>query len=89
MPKQAHVDREKESNTGEEKTVLVGLIQKDQTSEQVAEYLDELAFLAETAGAVAVKRFTQKLPIPIAAPLLEKENWKRSKNMFPAGILTL
>jgi GTP-binding protein HflX len=42
----------------------VGLIQKDQTDAQVQEYLDELAFLSETAGAVAIKRFTQKLPHP-------------------------
>jgi GTP-binding protein HflX len=48
----------------EEKTVLVGLIQKEQTNEQVTEYLDELAFLSETAGAIAVKRFTQRLPHP-------------------------
>src|SRR4026209_1857611 len=45
----------------EEKAVLVGLIHKDQTETRVQEYLDELAFLAETAGAVAVKRFTQKM----------------------------
>jgi GTPase len=48
----------------EEKAVLVGLVHKDQTEPQVQEYLDELAFLAETAGAVAVKRFTQKLQHP-------------------------
>ncbi len=47
-----------------EKAVLVALVQKDQTDAQVTEYLDELAFLAETAGAVTVKRFTQKLPHP-------------------------
>ncbi len=41
--------------------MLVGVILKEQTDEQMQEYLDELAFLAETAGAVAVKRFTQKL----------------------------
>lgn len=44
-----------------ERAVLVGLIHKDQQEHQLNEYLDELAFLAETAGAVAVKRFTQKL----------------------------
>jgi len=44
-----------------ERAVLVGLIHKDQPEHQLNEYLDELAFLAETAGAVAVKRFTQKL----------------------------
>lgn len=47
----------------EEKAVLVGLVQKDQTEQQVTEYLDELAFLAETAGAVTVKRFTQNRSI--------------------------
>ncbi len=48
----------------EEKAVLVGLIHKEQTEQQVNEYLDELAFLAETAGAIAEKRFTQKLLHP-------------------------
>jgi GTP-binding protein HflX len=48
----------------EEQAVLVGLIHKTQTEEQVKEYLEELAFLAETAGATAVKRFMQKLPHP-------------------------
>lgn len=48
----------------EERAVLVGLVHKDQTEPQVQEYLDELAFLAETAGAVTVKRFTQKLQHP-------------------------
>ncbi|TCZ69625.1 GTPase HflX [Flaviaesturariibacter aridisoli] len=48
----------------EEKAVLVGVVQKEQTETQVTEYLDELAFLAETAGAVTVKRFVQKLARP-------------------------
>lgn len=48
----------------EEKALLVGLVHKDQTEQQVQEYLDELAFLAETAGAITIKRFTQKLPHP-------------------------
>lgn len=48
----------------EERAVLVGLVHKDQTEQQVQEYLDELSFLAETAGAVTVKRFTQKLQHP-------------------------
>lgn len=50
--------------TSEEKAVLVGLILKDQKEAQLMEYLDELAFLAETAGAVAVKSFFQKLAHP-------------------------
>lgn len=48
----------------EERAILVGLVHKEQTGEQLQEYLDELAFLAETAGAITVKRFTQKLPHP-------------------------
>src|SRR5271156_6770416 len=48
----------------EEKAVLVGLVHKEQTETQMKEYLAELAFLAETAGAVTVKTFIQKLPKP-------------------------
>ena len=48
----------------EERAILVGVVHKDQTEQAVHEYLDELAFLAETAGAVAVKKFIQKLPHP-------------------------
>jgi GTPase len=48
----------------EERAVLVGVVHKDQTEREVQEYLDELAFLAETAGAVAVKKFYQKLAHP-------------------------
>jgi len=48
----------------EERAILVGLVHKDQTEQQLQEYLDELAFLAETAGAITIKRFTQKLPHP-------------------------
>jgi GTP-binding protein HflX len=47
----------------EETCVLVGIIAPPVTDEQAHEYLDELEFLAETAGATAVKRFTQKLPM--------------------------
>lgn len=48
----------------EEHAILVGLIYKEQTEQMVTEYLDELEFLAETAGAITVKKFTQKLPHP-------------------------
>lgn len=44
--------------------VLVGLIYKEQTEARLNDYLDELSFLAETAGAKAIKRFIQKLPMP-------------------------
>ncbi len=55
---------ERKSIQKEEKAVLVGVVQPDQTLQQVEEYLEELAFLAETAGAVTVKKFIQKLPHP-------------------------
>lgn len=44
--------------------MLVGVVHKGQTDVQVTEYLDELTFLAETAGARPVKRFMQKLAHP-------------------------
>ena len=47
-----------------ETAVLVALITKTQDERKTEEYLDELAFLAETAGAVTVKRFTQRLDGP-------------------------
>lgn len=45
-----------------ETAILVGLITQTQDERRTKEYLDELEFLAETAGATVVKRFTQKLP---------------------------
>jgi GTP-binding protein HflX len=70
----------KNSIVKEEKAVLVGLIQKDQTETQVQEYLDELAFLAETAGAVTVKRFTQKLLHPDSKTFVGKGKLEEIKN---------
>ena len=45
-----------------ETAILVGLITQTQDERKTKEYLDELEFLAETAGAKVVKRFTQKIP---------------------------
>jgi len=47
-----------------EKAILVGLITRQQNEQKTKEYLDELAFLAETAGAEPVKRFVQRLDTP-------------------------
>jgi len=47
-----------------EKAILIGLITPDVTQEQAYEYLDELSFLAKTAGAEPVRNFTQKLKHP-------------------------
>lgn len=48
----------------QETAVLIGLIYQNQDIEKVNEYLDELAFLVDTAGGIAVKRFVQKLERP-------------------------
>ena len=47
-----------------ETAILVGLITQQQDEAKTKEYLDELEFLADTAGAVTVKRFTQKVQGP-------------------------
>lgn len=47
-----------------EKTVLVGIINSHQDTEKSKEYLDELAFLAYTAGGEVMQRFTQKIELP-------------------------
>lgn len=53
-----------------ETAVLVGVITQEQDEAKVGEYLDELAFLADTAGAVTVNRFTQKMDKPNGATFL-------------------
>ncbi|MDX2048970.1 MAG: GTPase HflX [Chitinophagaceae bacterium] len=63
-----------------EKAVLVGVVHKGQTETQVEEYLEELAFLAETAGAVTVKRFMQKLPHPDSRTYVGKGKLEEIKN---------
>lgn len=59
-------------NDQEQRAVLVGLVTGTQTEAQVTEYLDELAFLALTAGAHAEKKFIQKLPHPDARTFIGK-----------------
>lgn len=51
-------------NINLEKTVLVGVITKDQNEDKSKEYLDELEFLTYTAGGKVLKRFTQKIDVP-------------------------
>ena len=55
-----------------ETAILVGLITKNQNERKTNEYLDELEFLAETAGAVTVKRFTQKMDGPSSVSYVGK-----------------
>lgn len=64
----------------EENAVLVGVIGKDQTETQVNEYLDELAFLTETAGAITIRKFTQKLPHPDSRTYIGKGKLQEISN---------
>lgn len=64
----------------EEKAVLVGLVTKEQSEAQVKEYLEELAFLAETAGAIAVKSFYQKLSHPDSKTFIGKGKLEEIKD---------
>ena len=66
--------------TEEENAVLVGLMQKNQSEEQVDEYLNELAFLAETAGAKTLRRFTQRLPHPDSKTFIGKGKLEEIKS---------
>ena len=52
------------TNPGPEKAILVGVINHQQNEQEVDEYLNELAFLTETAGVVPLKKFTQKIGSP-------------------------
>ncbi len=73
----------------EQNAVLVGLIQKENTQEQVTEYLDELQFLAETAGATTVKRFTQRLPHPDSRTFVGKGKLEEIKDYLNGRNITL
>jgi GTPase len=64
----------------EEKAVLVAVMQQDQTEQQVNEYLDELAFLAETAGAKTMKKFVQKLAHPDSKTFIGKGKLEEIKS---------
>ena len=65
---------------GDINAVLIGLISKEQTEQLVTEYMDELAFLAETAGAKTIKRFTQKLPHPDSRTFIGKGKLEEIKD---------
>ena len=60
--------------------VLVAVIQKGQLEQQVNEYLEELEFLAETAGAVTIKKFIQKLDHPDSRTFVGKGKLQEIKD---------
>ena len=58
------IDPNQRRTAQEERAVLVGTFRLRQEEKQTEEFLNELAFLADTAGAVVVERFTQRLDMP-------------------------
>ena len=70
--------------------ILVGVIQPEQTETQVNEYIDELEFLAETAGVKTLKRFTQRLKHPDARSFVGKGKLEEIKKfILSKGNITL
>lgn len=57
-------EKKKQEGPQRERAVLIGLVVPPQSEEKVVEYLDELEFLAQTAGADTVRRYIQKMPKP-------------------------
>lgn len=72
-----------------EKAVLVGVMQKEQNELQVKEYLEELAFLAETAGAITVKTFMQKLAHPDSKTFVGKGKLEEIKDYITGRDINL
>ncbi|KGN93393.1 GTPase HflX [Porphyromonas canoris] len=72
------------TDTESEKAVLVGLILPEQTESEITEYLDELAFLAQTAGVEPVMRFTQRLDHPQPATFVGKGKLEEIKMYIEA-----
>lgn len=69
-----------ETSTQQETAVLVGLINQQQDERQAKEYLDELEFLADTAGAVVKKQFFQRLDVPHPATFVGSGKLEEIKN---------
>jgi GTPase len=72
-----------------ETAVLIGLILPHQREEQLREYLDELAFLAETAGAQTLKRFTQRLSHPDISTFVGKGKLEEIRDYVKANSVNI
>ena len=67
-----------------ETAVLVALINQKQPEHKTHEYLDELAFLAETSGAITLERFTQRLEKPDVTTFVGKGKLEEIKQYVKA-----
>lgn len=72
-----------------ERAVLVGLITENQNEAQAKEYLDELEFLADTAGAVCVRKFLQKIPYANPRTFVGKGKLEEIKQFVEANDIGL
>ena len=77
-----------ETKIPDERAILIGIISKGQDESEVEEFLDELAFLAETAGAQTVKRFTQKVDVPNPRSTNATDSSKATSGMAKVAALT-
>lgn len=71
------------------RAILVGIINQRQNEEKIKEFLDELSFLAETAGAAPVKRFTQQLAKPDSGTFIGKGKAEEIKLFVDANNIDL
>ena len=72
-----------------ERAVLVGVILPEDTESKVEEYLDELEFLAKTAGAKTIKRYTQQLPHPDKRTFIGKGKLQEIKEFVEEKEITM
>ena len=77
------IEKNKKVQYLEEQAVLVGVITQKQSEADVKEYLDELPFLAETAGAITHGRFTQKVDYPNPKTFVGKDTTEKSAEFAP------
>lgn len=73
----------------QEKAVLIGLITKNQDEKKINEYLDELAFLTETAGGIPMKRFTQHVEFPNSKTFVGSGKIQEIKNYIDENEIDL
>ncbi len=77
------------TNHQETKAILIGLIHGRLQEEQVVEYLDELEFLASTAGAISTKKFIQRLSSPDSKTFIGKGKLEEIKTYVQANAIQL
>ena len=72
-----------------ERAVFVGVIKQGDDERQINEYLDELEFLAETAGAIGIKRFIQKVDRPDSRTYIRSGKLQEIKDFIAENEMTL